>query len=314
MSPCLRRAWSCRVWGHRVWAAGLLIAGVGSACEPQPSSSTTSGGSTASTVAAPTATPTAATGVTAGPSAGPSAEPGANATEARPLYYEREIGEDDLRGRSLRELSLLRNTIYARAGNPFRRPWLHAHFSAQSWYAPKETWDPSKITPVDKKNARTIADYDAALTQEALEAMRDEVLARRKAGKARPEDEVELSLLSQRLGTWLGDEGATRTALEDPDKLDELLTLEQLSTLSRRDLRILRNMVYARRGRSFDSKVVRSYFEGATWYKPRPDYFDGMLTPVDRKNIALVFSVEQSLGGPLHENPDYGKEGWFFQA
>ena len=43
-----------------------------------------------------------------------------------------------------------------------------------------------------------------------LEAMRDTLQARAKAGKSLPEDPVELSLLSQRLGTWLGDDRAAR--------------------------------------------------------------------------------------------------------
>jgi len=59
---------------------------------------------------------------------------------------------------------------------------------------------------------------------------------------------------------------------------------------------------------------VKSYFESAPWYKPRADYHDGMLSEIDGKNIAIVRSVEDSLGGPLHENPDYGKDGWFIQA
>ena len=40
----------------------------------------------------------------------------------RQLYYERALTDEDLAGRTLRELSLMRNWIYARAGNPFRAP------------------------------------------------------------------------------------------------------------------------------------------------------------------------------------------------
>lgn len=263
--------------------------------------------------AAPSVTNAASTPPSAGTASHAAAAP---KTPARPLYYERPIEDADLEARTLRELSLLRNTIYARVGNSFRRPWLHAHFTGQSWYAPQEKMDESKITKLDRDNAKKIADHDASLTKEDLERMRDAVLARKKAARALSEDAVELSLLSQRLGTYLGQarEDAPPTPLEDHSQLDRLLKVEELSTLSRRDLRILRNTVFARRGRAFESKVVRSYFEGAAWYEPSADYHDGMLTGVDHKNVNIIRSVEDSLGGPLHENPNYGKDGWFIMA
>ncbi|MEM1033581.1 MAG: YARHG domain-containing protein, partial [Myxococcota bacterium] len=235
-----------------------------------------------------------------------------------PLYYTRAITTADLEGRSLRELALLRNTIYARVGNRFRRPWLQAHFRRFGWYAPKEKMDTSALSPVDKANAKRVGEFDAALTREQLEPMRDAVLARKAAGTLRPEDEVELSLLSQRLGTYLGDDPERAHPLENHTRLEALLRVEDLATLSRRDLRILRNMVYARRGRTFASEVVRSYFASAAWYRPRADYDDAQLTAVDRKNIAIIRSVEDELGGPIHENPLFDPkkvpDSWFVMA
>lgn len=230
--------------------------------------------------------------------------------QARPLYYERAITDEDLRGRTLRELSLLRNTIYARSGNEFRRPWLAEYFKTQAWYQPGKKG--SVPTKLDEENAKKIAEHDANLGKEELEKMLADVQAR--ASAPRPEDKIELSLLSQRLGRFVGGEAAATSPLEDVSRLDQLLSVDDLSTLSKRDLRILRNTIYARRGRAFESKVVRGYFETATWYRPRADYNDGMLTEIDEKNVAIVRSVEQSLGGPEHENPNVGKDGWFVQA
>lgn len=274
------------------------------ACEqkpPPPTKPSATAAGTAATTATASATATASTAATA-------------KAPTRPLYFERALTEDDLKDRTLRELSLMRNTIYARAGNRFRRPWLNAHFTAQDWYEPRDEMDMSKISELDKANAKLIAEHDAAITKEHLEASRDALLKRRVAAKATPEDEVELSLLSQRLGKWLGGDEREPTPLEDPNKLDELLTVEQLSTLSRRDLRILRNTVYARHGKKFESEVVRGYFEAAEWYEPRDFYVDDKLTGIDHKNIAIIRSVEDSLGGPLHENPNYGKGDWWFVA
>jgi len=289
------------------------------ACGPSEHGSDAGTSSAANTAHASTSNAASALG---SPSAPLSASAAASAAQApaapaRPLYYEGAIADSDLAGRTLRELTLLRNTIYARAGNSFRKPWLDAYFRAQPWYAPAAKMDETKISEVDKTNARKIADADAAITKESLEKRRDEVLARQKAGTLTAEDKVELSLLSQRLGTWLG-EGQSEvnpSPLEDPSRLDKLLHVDELSTLSRRDLRILRNTIYARRGRQFDSAVVKSYFKGATWYRPINEYNDGLLNEIDRKNIAIVRSIEKSLGGPEHENPDYGKDDrWFWQA
>lgn len=295
----------------------LLAVALAFGCD-KTESSTNRPAPSAPAATTPPSAPAGASSAGAGAAGTSSVAAAAPKVPERPFYYERPLEEADLKGRSLRELALMRNTIYARAGNKFRKPWLNAYFSAQPWYKPLDVMDESKITPLDRANARAIADADAAITGEDLERRRDEALARKKAGPLSPEDTVELSLLSERLGVWLGGDekpAEARSPLEDPAQLDRLLRVEEMSTLSRRDLRILRNMVYARRGRPFQSAVVKEYFKDAAWYKPDPvNYHDGRLTEVDHKNIRLVKSMEDSLGGPIHENPDYGKDGWFFMA
>src|SRR5215467_10083157 len=99
------------------------------------------------------------------------AQPVSQETEPRPLYYTREITDDDLIGRSLRELTLMRNTIYARAGNKFRKQWLNDYFSALPWYHPLDKMDESKITALDRKNAEIIAKYDADIPRDELLSM-----------------------------------------------------------------------------------------------------------------------------------------------
>ncbi|NUO50625.1 MAG: YARHG domain-containing protein [Polyangiaceae bacterium] len=293
--------------------AFAVLAAVSITACSEPAEKTASSGPPATSSPASAPKPSA---TTAASTPAPSASVATPAAPARPLYYDRALTEEDLQGRTLRELSLLRNTIFARAGNTFRRPWLDKHFRAQDWYQPKEAIDTSKITQIDKDNARKISEHDAAIPREELTKMKDEILARKNAGKATPEDAVELSLLSQRLGELVGTESEGEASpLEDPTRLDKILKVEDLSTLSRRDLRILRNTVYARRGRKFDSKVVQGYFATATWYKPDLGYDDSRLNETDRKNIAVIRSVETSLGGPLHENPDFdGRDQWFSGA
>ena len=81
--------------------------------------------------------------------------------------------------------------------------------------------------------------------------------------------------------------------------LDRLLSLSELRQLSLRDLRLLRNTIYARRGRPFKSPVIRDHFMGMDWYKVRPDYSDKLLTANDSRNIGLIKTVENEQGGPL---------------
>src|SRR5215467_10018883 len=128
-------------------------------------------------------------------------------TAPRPLYYERQITPQDLKDRTLRELTLMRNTIYARAGNPFRKKWLNDYFSAQSWYHPLKEMDKKKLTPLDRRNAELIANYETSLDKPELLRRRQEWLAR----PATPEKNVELRLLSVRLGVWLGNNDEART-------------------------------------------------------------------------------------------------------
>jgi hypothetical protein len=73
-------------------------------------------------------------------------------------------------------------------------------------------------------------------------------------------------------------------------QLDE----SELTTLSREELRRLRNAVYARHGRTFDSADLQRYFEGRSWYKPRSDYTEAELTESDHANIKLIQTVENS--------------------
>jgi hypothetical protein len=247
----------------------------------------------------------------------------AEQTEPRPLYYTREITDDDLIGRSLRELTLMRNTIYARAGNKFRKQWLNDYFSAQPWYHPLDKMDESKITPLDRKNAEIIAKYDADIPRDELVAMQralpiDNTVqgadGKPASASLSPEEKIELRLISMRLGKWAGPADADRTPLEDPTQLDRQITVNSLKDFSRRDLRLIRNLIYARRGRPFRSDLLKTYFAGVDWYKADPGYTDARLTPLDRRNINVILSVEHQLGGPLTDWEHKREDGWFAQA
>jgi hypothetical protein len=229
------------------------------------------------------------------------------------FYSTRRLTPEELADLSLRELSLRRNTIFARAGNPFRRTWLREHFTAQPWYQPRQSMDESLLSPLDRENAATIARVEASLGEDELNRRASELEAQLEASEEwSTEIEVESLLLSERLGYWPFDfeTAGEPTPLQDPAQLDFLLTVDQLRDFSRRDLRILRNTIYARRGRVFQSPHLAEYFVATSWYVPDPTFTEKRLTALDQTNIRLVRSVEDELGGPVTERD----EDWFFQA
>jgi YARHG domain len=60
------------------------------------------------------------------------------------------------------------------------------------------------------------------------------------------------------------------------------------------DLRVLRNEIYARRGRVFKDAELQKYFIAQIWYQPNPDFKDEQLTEVESKNLAIIREAELS--------------------
>ncbi len=259
-----------------------------------------------------------------------------------------------LEKKSLRELSIARNTIYARYGwDGYRKPWLREYFHAQPWFKPNPKFSYKQLSDFDRKNAHFIGVREQSLGSTELYHMRDDIYAHYgriwddlpewtlKNGKVvracdRPDDidpsagyndedqpsrqceylqtkwykpnkhyspdqisatdKIELGLIARAMGEFALDEQARG---KSEASLDRLLTLTELRQLSLRDLRLLRNTIYARRGRPFKSEVIRDHFKGMDWYKARADYNDKLLSANDVRNIGLIKTVENELGGPL---------------
>jgi hypothetical protein len=83
--------------------------------------------------------------------------------------------------------------------------------------------------------------------------------------------------------------------------LDHVLPESALEPLSRLDLRLLRNVISARRGATFKARTLTDSLSGATWYEPDPAYTAARLTAVDRANLRAIQRREAALGGPLTE-------------
>lgn len=79
------------------------------------------------------------------------------------------------------------------------------------------------------------------------------------------------------------------------DSSSRVLTMADLQPLSKDDLRIARNEIFARRGRYFQSQDLIAYFGRFPWY--RPNSWDPPLNPIESANVALIQRAEQARGG-----------------
>jgi hypothetical protein len=250
-----------------------------------------------------------------------------------PYYFDRKISEADLKDKTLRELSLVRNSIFARAGNEFRKQWLNDYFAQFAWYEPTGL-DMSKVSKRDLENATLVAEFEVGISRKELQATEANLLNLLKQKKIAKTEWLELGLISRALGRsvpagyhnyWqkqqgqgadaggagLRDVGKTWVDPFDPKSFDRILKVVHLTDYSRRDLRLLRNTIYARHGRAFKSDSLRQYFARQDWYKVDKNFQDSQLTEVDQKNLKLIMSVEQSIGGPLSEADHLN---WFGRA
>jgi hypothetical protein len=189
-------------------------------------------------------------------------------------------------------------------GNPFNKKWLHDYFSTQPWYKPLPRAELERLTEVDRRNAALIAEVEASIPRDELRKRKNGMLeVRANMGSAFCcGDAIELELLSAALGEYAGDPGvpeSQRSPLEDPNVLQRKLTSAQIDDLSRRDLRLARNTIFARYGRAFQSPILQDWFSQKTWYVIDPKYSDSRLTEIDKANIDLLKARENELGGPL---------------
>jgi hypothetical protein len=65
-----------------------------------------------------------------------------------------------------------------------------------------------------------------------------------------------------------------------------------LSGVSLHDLRLLRNEVFARRGRRFQTPWLQEYFSAQHWYRPRADFRDSDLSEIEKSNVKLITATE----------------------
>lgn len=80
-----------------------------------------------------------------------------------------------------------------------------------------------------------------------------------------------------------------------PDSDKRKLKKSDLKGLSKEELRIARNEIYARHGRMFDDKKLQKYFDSQSWYEgtvPASEFSEDVLSSVEKKNVAFIRQFE----------------------
>ena len=200
-------------------------------------------------------------------------------------------------------LKRMRRDLFARHGKVWNdRP---------SWKLKNGKGVSACTMPTDAEFAQVATDRDSVA--DMVDGSNDCHYAKQGWYKANPrftddqltaEDRIEMGLIDRSLGVRGGvysDSDEHWKKRGEDDSLDKLLGLKELRELSLRDLRLLRNTIYARRGRRFKSEELQGHFDGMSWYAAREDYSDKRLTKNDVRNIQLIKSVENEFGGPLSD-------------
>lgn len=76
----------------------------------------------------------------------------------------------------------------------------------------------------------------------------------------------------------------------------DALSQSDLTGLSPDDLRLLRNTVFARHGRLFQTPEIQRYFDGRSWYTRRLNYDNADLSANDQANVKLLQGADRQTG------------------
>ncbi len=168
----------------------------------------------------------------------------------------RRITEQDLRGLSDWDLTIMRNEIYARHGYIFQTKQMKEYFNSQSWYYPR--YSSVNLSNLEYQNVATIKNEE--------DFRKNNPYASRS------------SRSSNYAGIW-------------PFTSERALTESDLYGLSAWDLKIMRNEIYARHGYIFKTTEMRNYFTRQSWYVPM--YESVTLTPLENGNVAFILKHEK---------------------
>ncbi|MEA5478860.1 YARHG domain-containing protein [Pseudanabaena galeata UHCC 0370] len=87
-----------------------------------------------------------------------------NPTPTYLFLSERAISDQDLVGKSVPEIDIMRNEVFARYGRRFQDPELQSYFSSQPWYKPlyaPDQFPEELLTPIEMQNVTYIREFQS---------------------------------------------------------------------------------------------------------------------------------------------------------
>ncbi|MCY7348056.1 MAG: YARHG domain-containing protein [Pyrinomonadaceae bacterium] len=250
------------------------------------------------------------------------------------LWQAKEIPEDNLYAETPSDWRIMIAEVEAIHGKRFdEEPWLQKYFEERYWYKSNAKYNPSVLSEIERKNLEkliakrnedrhvsiAIGDMDRFqtipltedllknLTMNDLRSVRNEFWARRGRRFSTPgykqmfewrdwykaekdQSKVKLSPIeAENVKLIEREEAKLREKISN-----EVITEEMVSGLFIEDLRVLRNEIYAKRGRVFKDPTLQKYFAAQAWYQPNPEFKDESLSETESKNLAIIKMVEEN--------------------
>jgi len=88
-----------------------------------------------------------------------------------------------------------------------------------------------------------------------------------------------------------------------------IINMSEFSGMSKEDLRLARNTIYAKYGRIFKSKDLKDYFEKQAWYNKRPSFKESEMQKQDKDLVKLIQLWENQTEVVLKERADITGNG-----
>lgn len=86
---------------------------------------------------------------------------------------------------------------------------------------------------------------------------------------------------------------STTSAISEINPSVDKLVDKQVSKLTKADIYVLRNSIYAKHGYSFKKRPLRVYFDSHDWYMPVHVNIKSDLTDIEKQNIKLLLRYEK---------------------
>ena len=78
-----------------------------------------------------------------------------------------------------------------------------------------------------------------------------------------------------------------------------IISESEINNFTPWQLKVARNEIYARHGRSFVHKDLACYFANQEWYKINSNYSDSLLTSIENQNVSIILNYEKKINSPL---------------